>query len=205
MQGYILNITRVREEDLIVTLLTKKRLKTLYRFYGARHATINLGFKIDFEVQTSPKSTISMLRQVLHLSRPWLGDFQKFSLWQQFIKLLYRHLRDVEEIDTFYFELLDEISTRFSKQNPKRTLVEAYLKLLSYEGRLHNDFTCFICDETIDDRVVVTRGFLVAHPHCLFAKTLPLKQVATLFETGQTLFLSDTEVEMLWDVVAEGL
>lgn len=205
MQGYILNITRVREEDLIVTLLTENRLKTLYRFYGARHATINLGFKIDFEVQSSSKSTISMLRQVLHLTTPWLANFQKFYLWQQFIKLLYKHLRDVEEIDAFYFQLLEEISNRFSKQNPKRTLVEAYLKLLAYEGRLHDDFICFICGESIETEVVVTRGFLIAHPHCLYAPAIPKERISTLFETKQTLFLSDEEVERLWEIVLEGL
>jgi recombinational DNA repair protein (RecF pathway) len=205
MQGYILNITRVKEEDLIVTLLTKNRLKTLYRFYGARHATINLGFKIDFEVQSSPKSTISMLRQVLHLSTPWLADFKKFYLWQQFIKQLYRHLRDVEEIDAFYFDLLEEISNRLSKQNPKRTLVEAYLRLLEYEGRLHEEFTCFICGEKVEEHVVVTRAFLLAHPHCLYAPVHQKAQIETLFETKQTLFLSDFEVERLWEIILEGL
>ena len=49
MQGYIINLNRVKDEDLIVTILSKGRLETLYRFYGARHGTINIGFKIDYE------------------------------------------------------------------------------------------------------------------------------------------------------------
>jgi hypothetical protein len=59
MQGFIVNINRVKEEDLIVSILTKDKLHTLYRFYGARHGSINIGFKIDFEIEQSSKSTIS--------------------------------------------------------------------------------------------------------------------------------------------------
>lgn len=205
MQGYILNIVRVKEEDLIVTLLTQKKLKTLYRFYGARHANIHLGYKIDFEEQFSPKSTINMLRNVLHLSVPWILDIEKFYLWQQFVKLLYQHLRDIEEVDTFYFDLLDEISTRFSKQNPKRCLVESYIKILLHEGRLHSDFNCFICEGEIENDLVLTRGFLPAHKRCLFGQIINKQNIETLFREGSTLFLADEEVDFLWKIIEEGL
>ena len=205
MQGYILNIVRVKEEDLIVTLLTHTNLKTLYRFYGARHANINLGYKIDFEEQFSPKSTINMLRNVLHLSVPWILDIEKFYLWQQFIKLLYQHLRDIEEMDTFYFNLLDEVSIKFNKQNPKRCLIESYVKILLHEGRLHSDFTCFICESEIKNDLVLTRGFLPAHKRCLFGRIVDKEKSATLFKTGSTLFLEDEEVDFLWKIMEEGL
>ena len=58
MQGYIINLNRVKDEDLIVTIISKDSLETLYRFYGARHGTINIGFKIDYEIEPSSKSTI---------------------------------------------------------------------------------------------------------------------------------------------------
>ncbi len=205
MQGYILNTVKVKDEDMIVTLLTQKRLKTVYRFYGARHASIHLGYKLDFEIRTSVKSSIGMLRDVLHLGSPWLGDVKKFYYWQQFIKLLYRHLQDIEEVDAFYFELLETMNRKFTRQNPIRTLVEGYLHLLSHEGRLHEDFVCFLCNETIDTQTVLTRGFLPAHPSCLFAETFSTEALHTLFATKSTLLLSDHEVEKLWSIVQQGL
>ena len=51
MQGFIINLNKVKEEDLIVTIISKDNLQTLYRFYGARHGTINIGFKIDYEIE----------------------------------------------------------------------------------------------------------------------------------------------------------
>jgi len=205
MQGYILNTVKVKDEDLIVTLLTQTKLKTLYRFYGARHAQINLGYKIDFEEKSSPKSTIHMLRGVLHLSSPWLTDSKKFYYWQQFIKLLYKHLQDIEEIDPFYFELLEDMNRKLHKQNPLRTIVEAYIKILDYEGRLHLDFSCFICNENVSEQLVLARGFLPAHFSCLFGEVFTLEQIETLFETGSTLFLDDEEVKRLWKIIEEGL
>ncbi len=205
MQGYIINIVKVKDEDLIVTLLTEKKLKTLYRFYGARHATINLGYKIDFEIQSNGKSTIQMLRQVLHLSNKWILDANKFYLWQQFIKLLYNHLRDVDEVESFYFELLNETNEKFSQQNPLRCIVEAYVKILEYEGRLHDDFLCFICNGVVDKDFVLTRGFLPAHQRCLFGIKLPKDKIKTLFSNKTTLFLEDDEIEILWRIIQEGL
>lgn len=205
MQGYIINIVKVKDEDLIVTVLTEKRLKVLYRFYGARHATINLGYKIDFEVQSGGKSTINMLRQILHLSNKWLLDANRFYLWQQFIKLLYDHLRDVDELDSFYMNLLDEMNEKFAKQNPQRCIIESYIKILSYEGRLHNDFLCFICNGEVDHDFVLTRGFLPAHQRCLFGIKLKKEKIQTLFIEQSTLFLDDYEIDILWRIIQEGL
>ncbi len=61
MQGYIIHITRVKDEDLIVTILTQNVIKTTYRFYGARHSSVHLGYKIDFESLTSLKSGKNVL------------------------------------------------------------------------------------------------------------------------------------------------
>ncbi len=51
MQGYILDVKPVKDDDLIVTILTPTRVYTTYRFYGARHSNINVGYKIDFEIE----------------------------------------------------------------------------------------------------------------------------------------------------------
>ncbi len=48
MQGFLLQTQSIRDEDLIVRVLTKNQLKTLYRFYGKRHSVLNVGRKIDF-------------------------------------------------------------------------------------------------------------------------------------------------------------
>ncbi len=204
MQGYILNINKVKDEDLIVTILTEKKLKTLYRFYGARHATINLGYKIDFEAIPSSKSTISMLREVLPLSAKWMLESQRFFIWQKFIKLMFKHLKDVTDLDPFYFHLLEESSIMIAKQNPQRVMIESYLQLLSHEGRLHDDFRCFICDEEVDKHVVLARSFLPAHQSCVYGLELEKKKIQTLFETCSTLFLDNHEVEHLWNLLQEG-
>ncbi|MDY6187521.1 MAG: recombination protein RecO, partial [Campylobacter sp.] len=43
MQGYILQTKPVRDEDLLVWILTPARLVCCYRFYGARHGAISQG------------------------------------------------------------------------------------------------------------------------------------------------------------------
>src|SRR5660397_60938 len=135
MQGYIINFNKVKDEDLIVTILTKGSVQTLYRFYGARHSNINLGYKIDFESQSSIKSNIAQLRGVLHLASKWNLDRDRMFIWQSFIKLFFLHLKDVDDIDDFYFNLLEEANTIWHVQNPKRIAIEKYTKLLAYEGR----------------------------------------------------------------------
>lgn len=204
MQGYILNINKVKDEDLIVSILTESKLKTLYRFYGARHANIQLGYKIDFEVQSSVKSTISMLREVLPLSAKWMLQSNRFFVWQQFSKLMFRHLKDVVELDPFYFYLLEETAILMQKQNPKRVVIESYLQILEYEGRLHDDFVCFICDHIVEENVVLARSFLPAHKVCVFGDTLPKEKIQTLFSDKSTLYLEDNEVENLWQLLQEG-
>ena len=204
MQGYIININKVKDEDLIVTILTEKSLKTLYRFYGARHANIHLGYKIDFEAIPSAKSTISMLREVLPLSEKWMLESSRFFIWQQFIKLMYKHLEDINELDTFYFQLLEETSNMIARQNPQRVVIESYLQLLEYEGRLHDDFQCFICDEPIKEQLVLARSFLPAHQECVYGELLKKPKIENLFATKSTLYFEDDEVTHLWRLLQEG-
>ena len=45
MQGYIVDIKSVKDDDLIVTIICENELITSYRFYGARHSNINIGYK----------------------------------------------------------------------------------------------------------------------------------------------------------------
>ena len=205
MQGYIIKVNKARDEDVIVTILTHHNLYTLYRFYGARHGQINLGFKIDFETQASVKTSIHRLRSVMHLGFVWMTERSRLFVWQQFTGLFSKHLQDTEELDPFYFELLEEASAIWQTQNPKRIAIEAYVKLLQFEGRLHKEMNCFFCESEIKEDITLIRAFLPAHAECIHALPIKIEAIKELFETGSSLFLNDKEIELLWHILLEGL
>lgn len=204
MQGFIIKLSRVKDEDMIVTIISEDNLTTLYRFYGARHSPINLGFKIDYEIETSLKSSIPRMRDVIHLGFPWMGEYQRIRIWQQFIALFYPHLQHSEEIGSFYFELIEFTAQKWKNQNPKRLAIEAYVRLLEYEGRLHRDIRCFFCDQPIQNDISLIRAFLPAHKECSHTLSINAKGLNWLYDHSSTLFLNDDEVERLWYVINEG-
>lgn len=205
MQGFIIQLNRARDEDLVVTILTQENLETLYRFYGARHSTINLGFKVDFEVEYNVKTAIGRLRDVIHLGYPWLRDRHRTHIWQQFIALFYPHLKQSEETGNFYFDILNEAALLWDQQNPKRIAIESYTKLLAHEGRLHTELNCFLCDQKIEGDISLIRAFLPTHPQCSHTLSINQKGLQELYHNHASLFLSDKEIERLWIVLLEGL
>ena len=205
MQGFILNLNRVKDEDLIVTIISKDSLDTLYRFYGARHGVINLGFKIDFEKEGSAKSTIDRLKDVIHIGFKWINDYKLLRLWQDYIVLFHKHLKDAYEIDEFYFNLINDASNNWAKQNPKRIAIESYVKLLEYEGRLHTEMECFLCHEPIYGDIALIRAFLPTHKECTHTLEVNKDALKELFLNKSSLFLNDKEVDRLWYVLLEGL
>jgi len=205
LQGYIINLNKVKDEDLIVTILSQHSLETLYRFYGARHGTINIGFKIDYEIEPSSKSTIGRLKDVIHIGFKWINDYKLLHLWQDFSALFYKHLKDSEELGSFYFNLLEHAANEWNKQNPKRVAIESYVKLLEHEGRLHKEFYCFLCSKPITGDVSLLRAFLPSHYNCSHTLSINAKALQELYENKSTLFLSDKEVDRLWSIVMEGL
>ncbi len=205
MQGYIINLNKVKDEDLIVTILSQKSLDTLYRFYGARHGTINIGFKIDYEKDPSSKSTISRLKDVIHIGFKWINDYKLLRLWQDFLSLFHKHLKDAEDIGSFYFDVVDAASRDWNRQNPKRVAIESYVKILEHEGRLHKDFHCFLCSMPIQGDVSLIRAFLPTHEECTHTLAINRDALTELFENKSTLFLSDKEVDRLWNILLEGL
>lgn len=205
MQGFIININKVKDEDLIVTVLSEDNLDTLYRFYGARHGVINLGFKIDFEKESSAKSTISRLKDVIHIGFTWINNYTLLRLWQTYIALFYKHLKDAYEVDEFYFNLINESSKNWAKQNPKRVAIESYVKLLEYEGRLHTEMVCFLCHEPIDGNISLIRAYLPTHKECTHTLEVNKKALEELFTNKSTLFLNDKEIDRLWYILIEGL
>lgn len=205
MQGYIINLNKVKDEDLIVTIISKKNLDTLYRFYGARHGTINIGFKIDYEKEQSAKTTISRLKDVIHIGFKWINDYQALRIWQDFLSLFYKHLKDADELDQFYFDLIENSSKYWDKQNPKRVAIESYVKLLEYEGRLHRENICFLCSLKIPNNISLIRAYLPTHKKCSHREEINKKALYELYENKSTIFMTDTEVDILWNTLLEGL
>jgi len=202
MRGFILHTQLVKEEDLVVTILTKNKILKLYRFYGARHSVINIGYLIDFEVEKTMVN-IDRLRNIMQIGYPFLLDNQKMLIWQSFIKMMYSHLFDVEEIDSFYFYMLEDIVKHFDR-NPKRVLIEYYIKLLKFEGRL-SEFECFLCDKKIENRVNLARGYLCACENCIPKKGIEIEKIKFLFENEKTTLLNNQEIETLYKILSLGV
>ncbi len=205
MDSYIININKVKDEDLIVTILSENYLYTTYRFYGARHSIINIGYKIDFELESNLKSNISRLKDVLQLSTPWIFDREKLYCWQRYIKLFYSHLKDIENIDKFYINLLDTLSHKMIKQNPKRAIIESYIQLCEFEGRLHCEYECLLCDKKIKSDISLVRSFLPTHKKCSFSRGFELNKIKELFKNKSMINFDEEEVEYLWNILMQGL
>ncbi len=205
MKGFIINLNRVKEEDLIVTILSQGNLETLYRFYGARHGVINLGFLIDYEIEPSSKSTIGRLKDVIHIGYKWINNREQLRLWQDFSRLFYKHLKEAEELGDFYYDLLENASLEWNRQNPKRVAVESYVKLLEHEGRLHTDMHCFLCSRKIEENISLIRAYLPTHPNCSHTYTINAESLQHLYVHKSSLFLNDKEINRLWNVLMEGL
>jgi len=203
MQGFILKTTKVRDEDCIVDVLSESALVRAYRFYGARHSNIIQGYKIDFELSQN-QNFLPRLSGVMHLGYAWLGSRDKLLFWQQFMRLLYAHLKDAEHLDKFYYELLNRAAMRFGKQNPRRIIVESYAEILKFEGRLHDEPYCFLCDEEILENIALCRGFLPAHEHCAQRAGFAQNEILEFLQSKKTLNLNDETVGYLYDIVAEG-
>ena len=205
MQGYILKTQPVRDEDLLVWILSPQRLIQCYRFYGARHAAILAGFKLDFELALKPPF-LPHLKGTMHLGFSWLNKSEHLMLWQNFMRLLWQHLKDSSECEEFYYNLLEDLVLRFERQNPKRALLEGYLKLLDFEGRLNVNAQCFSCSASIEnDDVCVLRGFLLAHLNCLGKNSFNKEKILNAFKEKSCINLNDDEINELYYIMLEGL
>jgi len=205
IKGFIVSLHKVKNEDTIAMVLTAKDIRTYYRFFGARHSILQLGHLVDFEVEGEDGRFLPRLRSLSHIGFPWLFDKNRLLLWHNFITLFEPHLKDAIEIDHFYYDLLLEAAKKWGKQNPKRIVCESYMHLLSYEGRVHDEENCYICDYPIASEMSLMQAFIPAHPECLCAASLPKAKIVHFFETRSTLHLEDNEVEYLFDIVMKGL
>lgn len=204
MRGFIINIRKAKNEDVVVTVLSNNNVKSYWRFFGARHSILQIGNLIDFEVEDSQSNFMPKMRKLSHLSFPWIFDPNHLLIWQNFIKLFEPHLQETTEIDSFYFDLLLSAAKKWHKQNPKRLAVESYTTLLAHEGRLYDNGFCYICEEILDEKVGLMRAYLPAHPSCIYAHPLNKKSIFRLFNTHSTIHLEDTEVQELYNTLLKG-
>jgi len=205
MRGFIINIRKAKNEDVVVTVLTNDSIKSYWRFFGARHSILQIGNLVDFEVKESQKNFMPQMRSLSQISFPWLFSSNHLLVWQNFIKLFDPHFKETTEIESFYFDLLLKIARRWNKQNPKRLAIEAYIELLAYEGRLHDHGFCHICEEVLDDKIGLMRAFLPTHPHCIYATPLEKKSIFALFNTKSTIMMNDKIILELFNILLKGL
>lgn len=206
MQGFVLSIRKVKNRDLILRILTPSRILDLYRFYGVRHSILALGKKIDFDIERNALF-MPKLRNVLELGHSWEREYARVYVWQFFITLLASHLKDIEEIESFYFDLLERGSSKNKRQNPMRVVLEMSADLIAYEGRnarAHYN-RCFVCDEELGSDVSLGRSFLFAHPCCISGDCFNKEKILEFLDLGSSVHLSDNEIEMLWKILSLGL
>ena len=204
MRGFIINIRKAKNEDVVVTVLTNNSVQSYWRFFGTRHSILQIGNLVDFEEKESKNNFMPQMRSLSQLSFPWIFSKNHLIVWQNFIKLFHSHFKETTEIDNFYFNLLFKIANRWDKQNPKRLAIEAYMELLEYEGRIHPYTFCHICDEILDKEVGLMRAFLPTHPYCIYATPLNKKSIFKLFNTKSTIHIENKEIDTLYKILLKG-
>ncbi len=204
MKGFILKISRAKNEDIVVRVLTQDSVKSYYRFYGARHSVLQLGYLIDFEVQEDSGNFLPRIRNITHNGFNWLYDREKLMDWHKFIQIFNEHFRDVSEIDSFYFDTLLDCAKKWDKQSSKRLVIEAFINILKFEGRLYDLSKCFICGSFIDSDISLIKGFIPVHSFCSNSKAFKKQEIEKLFSSSSTLFLDDDSVDILFNIAIKG-
>jgi hypothetical protein len=206
MRGFILNIRKAKNEDIVVTVLSNNSVESYYRFFGARHSILQVGNLIEFEIQESKNGFMSQLRKVFHISFSWNFLNSRMSLWQKFVVLFEPHLKDRTFIEDFYFNLLWKQAKKWERQSSKRLAVESYLEILKYEDRIYNNQYCFLCQSLLNDDISMIRGYRVVHPNCVGDRyPKEKKKIFELFLSGTTLYIEDIVVDELYEILLQGL
>ncbi|PAF51173.1 recombination protein RecO [Helicobacter sp. 13S00401-1] len=205
MEGYILAIIKSTREDLIVRILSKHKMLTLYRFYGARHSILYVGRKIDFEVESNSLHMLK-LRNIMHLNHNFELDLEKMYVWQRYLGLLNRHLEDISECSSFYYDLLEFGAKALLKQEAKSLILQMHAKLLNYEGRDFNASECVLCEEPLGEVVALTQGFNLACTKCLPKSfSLQKKHFFKYLQSGSCLHLDEHEINGLYKTLLFGI
>ncbi len=188
---------------MIVTILSPKKVVKYYRFFGARHSILQLGYLIDFEVEDSG-NFLPRVRSITHIGFPWIYDREKLMLWHRFISIFEPHFRDISDIDNFYFDLILNAANRWNRQSSKRLIVESYINILKYEGRILPINSCILCKQTIDSDLSLYDGFLPVHSSCSHLEPISYKALLKLFEDSSSIDLDDNSIDRLYLIALKG-
>ncbi len=200
----MLGIKKVKSEDLLVTVLTESKIKKLYRFYGVRHSAINLGFKIDFVAEPVVNKEIFRLKDLMHLGFGWMHETPRLLIWQNFMTILATHLQDASEIDPFYYELLCDYADIFGQSNPKRLAIEAFAKILKFEGSGSRHDYCFVCDRATSQNVTIGKSLMVAHPECARGYVFAKDAAVELLEASRSIYFENDEIDTIYEIIQKG-
>jgi len=204
MRGFILNIRDAKGEDKIATLITSDRIKKYYRFFGARHAILKVGNLVEFRVEGEDGSYMPRLRELRLIEFPWILNNDKISIWQDLMQLFFTHLKDREDIATFYYDLILKSSEKWEKQNTKRVIVDSYIELLIEEKRVRDLNECYICQKPLNKLVSLMRGYRPAHIECINSPQIDKLKLENYFKIKKSLYLNDDEIDILYQTIMRG-
>jgi hypothetical protein len=81
---------------------------------------------------------------------------------------------------------------------------DEYQKLTQKLYSIQNQ-KCFICEELIENQVSLMQAFRIAHPHCIYTPALPAKKVFDMFVSKKTVFMDNSEIDYMYDIIMRGL
>lgn len=210
MQGYILSTKKSGENNLIMDILTQKEVIKTMRFYGVRHSSMMVGNKLDFELSYN-QNYLPIVKESIHLGFIWQSNIEKLEIFLDFIGLLSKHLSGIGECDECYYDTLEQISSRLIFQDAKRVIIDAYTKMLNYEGRLYNTDKCYVCDKQLGEKIHILNGFLPLCSHCfcdsfkqnnfIFQKQM----INNLFSNFNSSDFDDNQINQLYTILKLGL
>jgi len=83
-------------------------------------------------------------------------------------------------------------------QSPKRLIVESYIKILKFEGRLFTLDRCAMCNQVLDKDVALIDKFIPTHSSCSGIEGIDKNLINYLFINDSTIRLSDDIVDRLY-------
>jgi hypothetical protein len=198
VKGFILRTQLVREEDLIVEVLTPTHRLTLYRFYGARHPQLQKGYLIDFYPETPKNYPILRLRHPIHLPLGFELSPRHLYWWQRFIGGVEGVTRGAGPVDSRYFQLLERVGRQLIDRPPVRGVGEGVVELLRLEGKLPSRLGghCLRCGGELGEWVTLSwEGGPLCRRCGRQIPPLRWEGGKVLVEEGRSLLLSELELE----------
>ncbi len=144
------------------------------------------------------------MRSISLIEFPWLRSRDKRLLWGEWLRLFYSHLKDKKSISTFYFNLLLLSVQKWDKSDRKRIICESYINILQHENRVSPLDICTICKQPIKEHLSLINEFKPVHPKCIKAKPIPIKKIVNFFNTKNSIFLDDKEIDRLFKIIMKG-